>query len=195
MLGLGQISFQRLGDWETPTRRTLGPRAVIKRRTTAEQRRLEHILIGQGESNRAPHVNVVEGRHLVVERNESNRIVLRGGNHLELALAFQRRGIARLQVDDNIRIAALDQIGPCRGLRHSLGDQTLEVRLALAPAVPSVIAPEDDLLARLVGFYRVGPAASGVVFQPGLRPWIFCGGVGLGQLRVDDNGIDCRQVG
>ena len=56
----------------------------------------------QRKGDRAAYVDVVERRHLVIHRNESDGVVLRRRDHLQLAFGLQRLDIAGLQIDDEI---------------------------------------------------------------------------------------------
>jgi hypothetical protein len=120
---------------------------------------------------------------------------LRRRDHLQLALGFQGLDIARLQVDDEIGVAALDQVGARRRLRYRLDDQALEEgRLIRAAAVPGLAALGGRLLARLEGLDDIGAAAGLVLLQPVQRPRIGFGRVRLGKLGIDDDGIDGREI-
>src|SRR5216684_3986871 len=65
------------------------PHRTEQRRAAAEQSRLEHVIVRQRIGDGAAYVDVVEGRNLVVHRNEGHGIVLRRRDHLESPLALQ----------------------------------------------------------------------------------------------------------
>ena len=154
VLGLVEVELHRLRDRIGAARRlAVGPGRAEQRRAAAEQSRLEHVVIGQRIGDGAAHIDVVERRDLVVHRNEGDGIVLRRRDHLELALGLERLHVARLQVDDEIGVAALDQVGARRRLRHRLDDDPLEGgRLVGRAAIPGLVARHDHLFARLEGF-------------------------------------------
>src|ERR1700757_3709599 len=104
--GLLDIELDRLRNGIAAARRlAVGPGRAEQRRAAAEQRGLEHVVIGQRIGDRPAHIDVVEGRDLVVHRYEGHRVILRRGDHLELALGLKRLDIARLQIDHEISVA------------------------------------------------------------------------------------------
>src|SRR5216683_2472720 len=91
VFGLLEVELQRLRN-RIGAARWLGirPCCAEQWRPAAEKRRLEHVVVGQRKGDGATHVDVVEGRQLIVHRNEGDGIILWRGYHLQLALCLER---------------------------------------------------------------------------------------------------------
>ena len=161
---------------------------------TAENGRLEHILVRQRRGDRLSNLEVIKRRHRGVERDQRERVELWGRYDLELALLESTTSLALRSIETSASPRSM-RLARVAGSGTDCAMMRLKKAACRRAALPFLVAAQDCLLARLPAFDGVGAAAGGIFLQPRLCPGIVRRRVFLCHLAVDDDRIDGCEIG